>query len=370
MARVVNYDLSNATPQDNAPVPPGLYTVVIEEIVAGDSKSSGAPMLTVTFKITKGDHKGRKFWYYIMLDGSTDGRFREFVDALNLGAKGKLDLDHVKGMVCQVKTSIEKGTDGYDDKGRVKNVLPADGASSGDEDEEELPPYPEWETAELREEVEARNLTIPGKKTKAALIRALEADDAASAPDEDEEGDEDEEEDLTLAELEEMDRAALKALIKTNELEIKVLKSDTDEALREKIAEALEISGDEDEEDEEEEEESDEEEEEEGLSELEGLDRDGLKKYIKDNDVEVKVLTKDTVETLRSKIADALGWDEDEEEEEEEEESDEEEVEPYDKWEIADLKTELKERGLKTDGRKTILVKRLEQDDAKDGEPF
>jgi hypothetical protein len=358
----VKYDLSNAVPQDNAPVPPGLYTVVIEEIVAGDSKSSGAPMLTATFKITKGDHKGRKFWYYIMLDGSTDGRFREFVDALGLKAKGDLDTDNIKGMVCQVKTSIEKGTDGYDDKGRVKNVLPADGTAGSDDDEEDdLPPYPEWEQAELAEEVEARNITMTAKKTKAALIRALEADDAANSSEEEdeEEEDEDDEEGLTLAELEEMDRAALKALIKENELDIKVLKSTTDEALRESIAEALEIGSD-DEEEEEEEEGEDE-------VDLSGMTRAELRVYAKENALDVKFVKSKSDDKLREEIAAALGS---EEEEEEEEEGEEEEVEPYDKWEIADLKTELKERGLKTDGRKSILIKRLEQDDSRDGEPF
>lgn len=358
MARIVTYDVSAATPQDNAPVPPGLYEVVIEDISAGDSQSSGAPMLTVTFKITKGDHKGRKFWYYIMLDGSTDGRFREFVDALDLKAKGQMDLDKIKGMVAQVKTNIEKGKDGYDDKGRVKNVLPADGASSGEE-EEDAPPYPEWEQGELAEEYEARELTsISGKKTKAALVRALEADDAAKEGEE--EGDD--EDSYTMADLEELDRAGLKKLIKEEELEIRVTTKTTDETLREKIAEALEIGDDEEEEEEPDESEEEEEDEDDGLDDL---SRAQLKKHIKDNSLEVRVTTKMSDDDIREAIRAASGEGEEEESDEEEEE-----VEPYEKWELSDLKTELKERGLKTDGRKSILVKRLEQDDAKDGEPF
>lgn len=63
--------------------------------------------------------------------------------------------------------------------------------------------------------------------------------------------------------------------------------------------------------------------------------------------------------------------DADEEDDDEDEEDDEEE-ESYEDWTVAELKTELKERGLKTAGSKRVLVKRLEKDDENDDgdEPF
>lgn len=44
--------------------------------------------------------------------------------------------------------------------------------------------------------------------------------------------------------------------------------------------------------------------------------------------------------------------------------------EDYSEWEVADLKSELKERGLSTKGKKDKLVERLEEDDADDEDPF
>lgn len=42
---------------------------------------------------------------------------------------------------------------------------------------------------------------------------------------------------------------------------------------------------------------------------------------------------------------------------------DEDEAEDYTTWELADLKEELKERGLKTTGPKAVLIRRIEEDD-------
>lgn len=72
-----------------------------------------------------------------------------------------------------------------------------DGAGDEDEGEdeegeEEVPPYDEWTTAELREELEARELNPKGNK--AQLVERLEADDAAGGEDEEESGSDDDEE--------------------------------------------------------------------------------------------------------------------------------------------------------------------------------
>lgn len=49
--------------------------------------------------------------------------------------------------------------------------------------------------------------------------------------------------------------------------------------------------------------------------------------------------------------------------EDDEDDGDDEEGEDYSEWELADLKAELKERGLKSTGPKAALIKRLEEDD-------
>lgn len=63
---------------------------------------------------------------------------------------------------------------------------------------------------------------------------------------------------------------------------------------------------------------------------------------------------------------------EDEGEEDESEEDEEDgEAEDYSEWDMEDLKAELQERGLRTVGKKSVLISRLERDDAEgDDEPF
>lgn len=303
----VKYDVSEAEVRNFEVPKPGVYEAHIHEASHGDS-SSGNPMFTIVFEITKGDNKGARIWHYILTDGSQDWRFREFTDALGLKPKGAIDPAKLVGTVVQLRTAIDPAKDSYDEKARVKNVLPAAGTSAeGEDDEGEDEPYEEWSQEDLAEEAEAREIKITGRATKKKLIAALEADDEEGGGEDDEEGEEegegeDEDEDsFSMEDLEEMSRAELKKLIAEEELEIKVLKKHSDDDIRTKIAEALEIEA---------EEEGDDDEDEEG------------------------------------------------------------EDKNYDEWEISELKAELKERGLKVDGRKSVLVARLTKDDASDEEPF
>lgn len=308
----VKYDVSSAQPQQFAVPKPDVYDAVVEEMSHGNS-SSGNPMFTIKFQITKGDHKDARIWYYILTDGTQEWRLREFTDAVGLKPKGTLDTDELKGKAVQIRTAIDPARDGYDEKARIKNVLATGGGAAAEEDDE---PYEEWSIEDLKEELEARELKVTGRATKAKLVKALEDDDEANPEGDEEEGEEeegeeeegeeegDDEETLTRADLEKMSRTELKTLIKEEELEVKVLKKDTDDQLREKIAEALELG-------------------------------------------------------------------EDEEEEEGEEEGDEEgEDTDYEEWDVSELKAELKERGLKEEGRKSVLVGRLKKDDASGEEPF
>ena len=108
-----------------------------------------------------------------------------------------------------------------------------------------------------------------------------------------------------------------------------------------KKVEEEEEDDEEEESDEEEAEESDDEEEDDGLDEL---DRNGLKKYIRENDLEVSVKKSMSEDDIREAIREALseGSDSDEEEDDEEEEDEEEEDEkPKAKVSLSDIKKKL-----------------------------
>jgi hypothetical protein len=101
---------------------------------------------------------------------------------------------------------------------------------------------------------------------------------------------------------------------------------------------------------------------------LDSMDRNELKAFIKEQELGIKVLKSMDDDAVRAAITEALGTEEDEAEDEEEEDDDEEAPEDYSAWTIDDLKKELESRGLKTTGPKTQLVKRLEESDEAD--PF
>jgi hypothetical protein len=153
------------------------------------------------------------------------------------------------------------------------------------------------------------------------------------------------------------------------------LKSDTDQDgdYRPKIGKVMALPEQDEPEDEAEPDEAEDEEE----MDLDALDRAGLKAVIKEEGLDVKVLKKMSDDDIRKAIIAA--WPEDEEEEdepedeeeedeaeEEEEAEDEAEDDGYDDMSVADLKAELKERELPTNGARKVLIARLRTDDEKD----
>lgn len=128
---------------------------------------------------------------------------------------------------------------------------------------------------------------------------------------------------------------------------------------------------DEEPDDEEEEDEEDlDEEEEDGLdrdeieAELGEMSRSELRKYLKENELDVRVTKAKSDQDLVEEILDALGLNDDEEEEDDEGE----EVD-YSELSLAELKAALKERGLSATGKKDALIERLEEDDDSE-DPF
>lgn len=158
------------------------------------------------------------------------------------------------------------------------------------------------------------------------------------------------------------------------DVQLRLKNEEYEEEQRARVAAVLPLpEDDEDEEEIDDEDGDDGDEDEEGAGEeytyedLEDMDLDELKGVIEEEELEIRVTKKSKQEKVLERVAEALEL---EPEEEEEEEGDEDEDEDYSEWTPADLKAELKDRGLKTSGKKSVLVARLEKDDEEDEDPF
>lgn len=322
----VKYNVSGVDSSDFTPVKPGMYRAKIEEINDWSGQyGAGMEVVLTVVSDSQGKKKdvegiGSKLWTYIYLDHEPSAfRLAEFIRAIALKDSGTLDTEKQVGKEVQVRVKSDRNEDG-EYRPRVGKLLPlADEAGAEEE------------------------------------------------PEEPEEGEPEDEGDGEDVDLDDLDRAALKKLIKDQELDITVKKAWTDDQLRAEIATAL---GAEDEEDGEEEEGDEEEGDEDDAVDLDKLDRAGLKAFIKENELAVKVMKSDSDDDIRAKIAAAAEADSDDGEEEEGEEGDE--TPDYKKWSAEQLKAEIKERGLKLTGgfTKPKAVKLLEKDDKSDDEPF
>jgi hypothetical protein len=267
----VKYDLSNVEDLTSDHAPVGVYRAKVASVDGPKPSSSGNQMLEVRFDLTH-DATGKALangnfmpvWYYPLLEHDhplSQARFKEFLLAFGLKAKGTLDTDKLVGQAVQLRLKADTDQDG-EYRPRIAKVMA-------------LPQQDEPEEAE-------------------------------------EEAEEEEGEEEGELDLDGMNRTELKALIKEEGLDVRVLKSMSDDDLRKAIVEAWP----EEEEEEEDEEEGDEEEEEEAEEE-------------------------DTTEAA----------------------TEEDEDDGYDDMTVAELKAELKERELTTAGARKILVQRLRKDD-------
>lgn len=200
----------------DTPVPRGVYECTVDEIEGPTpSKSSGNPQLTVTYRISEGEWADRLLWDYVGLDENQEWKYRMLLEALALVKDGKEtgEFDTTKVVGTRVLIRVKHQTDAeYGTRAKVGAALP----------------HPDG----------------PGKGKKAAKSSDLKPKDEPE-PDEEkqDEPESDDDDELTYEDLASYDRDDLEAVIEENDLtdEISFNKRTKDDALREKIAEALEL---------------------------------------------------------------------------------------------------------------------------------
>lgn len=270
----VRWDVTESDAEEAAKVrsfdspKPGMYLLVITECEAsGSGGDPDKPMLRVVLEIEDADKKsneqfiGGNMWYYPLLPGhpSYDGfpmqKTDQFLQAAGVATKrkrkGSLDTDDVVGVELVGQVRAGKNQDG-DYRGEIANVLaydedewaarkdettsdddddeeaydepdmPDDEDEEGedeeteDDEDEEVTDYTKWSVADLKAELEERELDIP--KGKAKMVTALEDDDEGDEGDEDEEPDEEDEEDEDEQDYASMSIGDLRALAKERDL--------------------------------------------------------------------------------------------------------------------------------------------------------
>jgi hypothetical protein len=289
-----------------------LYHAKAAKVDSRDSANTGQPMVEVQFELTK-DADGKKLkpnyanvWYYAPLNVDNGDvspgwarRLKELVTAYGLKISGG-NLATIEGKEALIRLKEDTDQDG-EYRPRISKILKA-GAVEPDEDEdeteaegdeEEVEAYEEWSLADLKAELKERDLKATG--SKAALIARLEEDDVAAEAEEDEDEDEDDED----VDLESMDRKELKAFIKEEDLDVKVLRTDDEDDIRAKIEEAMGEEEEEEEEDEEDEDEEDEDEEEAEGDNYEEMSVADLRQELSDRELDSKGIKKVLIARLR-----------------------------------------------------------------------
>lgn len=140
----LRYDVTDveAGADFSIPFPIGPYAFKVEEIELTESGNTGEDMLKIVLVVRKGDHKGRKIWEYIVLDGNQDFRLKGFIEGLGIKEKGTIKqlVAQAEGALLDAVVKIEGSKDDeYGEQNKVKNFIPKDGdaAEEAEEPEEE-----------------------------------------------------------------------------------------------------------------------------------------------------------------------------------------------------------------------------------------
>jgi hypothetical protein len=195
----IKYDVTDVPEGGGGNQPqPSLYKGKIVSVVNRKKNARGEACNDLEVVVDVGEEFAR-LWTYIQLDNpASKWKLREFTDAMGLPPKGAIDPVKLKNKPVTVKVSADTDLDG-NYRGRVKNLFKpgtveedddadADGEATEAEGEELTRDELEgWELSDLKEEAEAREITVEGRASKAKYINAIMEQIEGDAPEEAEE---------------------------------------------------------------------------------------------------------------------------------------------------------------------------------------
>jgi hypothetical protein len=322
-----------------ASLPAGVYDgqITSADITKPEGKDSRIELVVEV--VNNKDHNGKKLYEYVNLESdAARWKLLELLEAVGVADKaGELDTDRqMKGKKIGIKTFVKPADDvrGFDEQSKIRRMFPLDGANEAPTEDlsEEAEPEAEGEGDEITYEEVARASRSELKQLntefelgikvlrsmsdddlRSEVMKGLELSPAAEEAEEEEEPEEEAEAEggTSWDDLQAMDRTALKKVNAEEQLGVRVVKSMSDDDLREAIAEAMEI----------------------------------------------EVPAKEEPEEA-------------EEEEAEEADSSAAPSDDYDEWTEDDLREELGDRNLPPKGPKGVLIRRLRKDDAQQDKPF
>jgi hypothetical protein len=221
VAKLIDYDVSDVEEGGGGgseEPKPSVYPARIVSVTQRDTKSNGDPANDLQVILDLGGDY-RWLYSYIGLGEASDWKLAEFVRAVGLKDKGKINPDKLKDVMVRVKVNPDTYEGNYQAKaGRLMKTVAGDELpeptksegkpDNGDEPEdgpveddtetsagttaegflpsregEEFGSYDDWSDADLAEEVEDRKLTVPGGRgsKRDKHIKALRDDDSADA---------------------------------------------------------------------------------------------------------------------------------------------------------------------------------------------
>lgn len=231
MAKLIEYDVTGVEESSGGgtgvKAKPGVHVAKIAKCVQREEKRDGTPANDIEVALNVGEEYDWVFTY-IGLSESADWKLAEFIRAVGLKDKGKLDPDKIVGKLIRVKLNSGSYDGEYrpeagrlmpaqkgDDKlfgEKVSEMSSQNGDDDGPDDEEpnvdadgdkiyadpdfvpsregddDVGTYDEWDEADLLAEVEDRGLTLAGgrgkKKDKAIAALRDEDNEVAGANDE------------------------------------------------------------------------------------------------------------------------------------------------------------------------------------------
>lgn len=222
MAKLIEYDVTGVEESSGGgtgvKAKPGVYVAKIAKCSFRAEKRDGTPANDIEVALNVGDEYDWVFTY-IGLSEAADWKLAEFIRALGLKEKGKLDPDKIVGKLIRVKLNSGSYEGDYrPDAGRLMKAQPGDEFGSGasepaeqpepddepddDNDEptgektyadpdfvpsregdEDVGSYEDWADEDLIAECEDRGLTLAGGRGKKRdkAIAALRDEDAEVA---------------------------------------------------------------------------------------------------------------------------------------------------------------------------------------------